>query len=72
MFFLLLISLQKAEQDQVKQLLTWWPADVGPIGHLVVGILALAPAVWGHQWTGRRLSALHQVIWVGVVQSGFT
>lgn len=68
-----IISLQRVEQYQVQPLLTWWPADVGPIRHLVIGILALAPAVRGHQWTGRRVSALNQVIRVvGVIQSGFT
>lgn len=42
--------------------LTWWPVDIGPIGHLVTARLALAPAVLGHQRAGRRLRAGHQVV----------
>lgn len=39
--------------------LTWGPVNVGPIGDLFVGALALAPAVWGHQGTGGGLRTGH-------------
>lgn len=35
--------------------LTWWPVDIGPIGHLITAALALRPAIRGHQRAGRRL-----------------
>lgn len=36
-------------------ILTWGPINVGPIGDLLIGALALAPAVWGHQGAGGGL-----------------
>lgn len=38
-------------------ILTRGPVNVGPIGDLFTGALALAPAVWSHQGAGRRLRA---------------
>lgn len=35
--------------------LTWWPVDIGPIGHLVTAALALPPAVRRDQGAGGRL-----------------
>lgn len=40
-------------------ILTWGPVNVGPIGDLLIGALALAPAVWGHKRAGGRLRAGH-------------
>lgn len=45
-----------------KELLTWWPVDIGPVCHLVTVALALPPAVRGDQGAGRRLRAGHQVV----------
>lgn len=39
--------------------LTWGPVNVVPVGDLLVGALALAPAVWGHQGAGGGLRAGH-------------
>lgn len=39
--------------------LTWGPVNVGPVGDLFVGALALGPAVWGHQGAGGGLRAGH-------------
>lgn len=39
--------------------LTWGPVNVGPIGDLFIGALALAPAVRGHQRAGGGLRAGH-------------
>lgn len=40
-------------------ILTWGPVNVGPIGDLLIGALALTPAVWGHQGAGGGLGAGH-------------
>lgn len=39
-----LFSLDKYKVDSD---LTWRPVDIGPIGHLFTGALALSPAIWG-------------------------
>lgn len=43
-------------------LLTWGPVNVGPIGDLFIGALALAPAVRRHQGAGRGLRAGHKIV----------
>lgn len=42
-----------------KMVLTWGPVNVGAVGELFVGALALAPTVWAHQGAGGGLGAGH-------------
>lgn len=43
----------------MNRVLTWGPVNIGPIRDLLVGALALAPAIWGHQGAGGRLRTRH-------------
>lgn len=52
----------KADKLRTWALLTWWPVDIGPIGHFVTAAFALSPAVWRHQRAGRRVWAGYQAV----------
>lgn len=51
--------------------LTWWPADVGSVGDLLSGTLALRPALGRYQGAGGRLGRRHETVGaVRVVHGG--
>lgn len=43
-------------------MLTWWPGNIVPIGHLVTAAFTLPPTVWGDQGASRRLCIGHKVV----------